>query len=149
MGYEPAIGGLDDEHTMAECPASFRPISHAEMPAFPPGLQHDHSWKNKMCPCLVICCRHTDTACKQLAAFHLISEDIEDSYGIRANQTVVSSSFPCLCFIITQYKHHTLGPPLGRCCQQQVKCQWFKQGTQKTCTGPGVAEDQSNNTRPI
>jgi hypothetical protein len=149
MDNEPAIGGLDNEDTMAERPASFGPISHAEMPAFPLGLQRDHNRRNKVCPCSVLSCRHTDTTCEQLAAFHPIAEDIEGSYGIVVTQMVVSSSSPCLCFIVTQNKHHTLGPPSGRRCQQWAKCRQFEEGNQKTCTGPGEAEDQSNNTRPI
>ncbi|KAI9465236.1 hypothetical protein BJY52DRAFT_1183821 [Lactarius psammicola] len=51
MGYffeEPIIGGLDDEHAVAERPVSFGPISSQAMPVIPPGLQRDRHRGNKL-----------------------------------------------------------------------------------------------------
>jgi hypothetical protein len=59
-GYflEPVIGGLDDEHIMAERPTSFGPIIAQPMPTptVPPSLLRDRNRVNKVRPCLMRHC---------------------------------------------------------------------------------------------
>ena len=130
MGYfiaDPAIGGLDDQHIMAERPPSFGPVSSEARPTIPFGLQRDPDRRNKVRISLVLI-SDILTPIEQLVGFSTITTT---KYIEEGNDGVVQVA------VRTHFPHHhafthrsTVGPsPRQRHRQWVRRPSTFEEGT--------------------